>query len=131
MSARSRPRTSRYLVKQAGGLLLVSLAGIALFLALRWPFTEQRIVAALERATGSDVQVGRFRTDLLPQPGCTAENLTVSRASENPIARAERLTIRTTWWTLLTFQKRVSQLRIEQHRLLRRCSHSRVITSSR
>jgi hypothetical protein len=102
----------------AARLALVSCAGVALVLFIRWPFTEQRVIAGLQRATGSDVQVVRFRKDFLPRPGCTIENVTVSRASAQPIARAQKLIIRTSWWTLLSFKKRVSHLRIEQLNVL-------------
>jgi hypothetical protein len=83
-----------------------------LLLVIKWPFTEAKILRDLERATGSRVTAERYRTTFFPRPGCILENLAISRTPSVPIARAAELAIRSSWWTTLTLQKRVSRIQV-------------------
>jgi hypothetical protein len=102
----------------AVGLLLAVLAGTLVLLTIRWPYTEDRMIANLERATGSRVFLQRYRATFLPEPGCTIEDLRLDRHGQQPIARAERVTIRSSWWSVLTFQKRVRHIQAERLHVL-------------
>jgi len=97
------------------GLLLFALAGIAALLALRWPYTQERMTRSIESAAGSKVRFQQFRSTFFPEPGCTIEDLTIERIPGVPIARTERIDVRSSWWSVLTFRKRVR--RIEAQRL--------------
>ncbi|HYZ86309.1 MAG TPA: AsmA-like C-terminal region-containing protein [Bryobacteraceae bacterium] len=96
------------------GLLFAFLAGISALLILRWPYAQERIIARLEDATGSRVVVNRYRLDFFPEPGCTMEDLTFHRHAQQPIARADTITIRSSWWSVLTLRKRVRRLHAER-----------------
>src|SRR4051812_37056380 len=89
-------------------IVLALIAGGAVLLGLRWPFTQRHLTTSLERATGSRVRIGGYQLSFFPEPGCTIEHLLVVRQGEQPIARAARVTIRSHWWDLLAFRKRAA-----------------------
>ena len=107
-------RTLPRLAWIATGLLLAVLAGISALLAVRWPYTQDRVIASLESATGSRVLLDRYRASFFPEPGCTIERLSLHRNAQQPIARAERVTIRSSWWSLLTFRKRIRRIQAQE-----------------
>jgi hypothetical protein len=90
------------------------LAGTLALVALRWPYTQERMIASVERATGSKVKLQQYRARFFPQPGCTIENLTIDRHVQQPIARADRITVQSSWWSVLTFRKRIRHIQTER-----------------
>src|SRR5687768_666016 len=108
VSMRVMPRWSRIF----GGLLLTVLAG-ALVLAIRWPYTRGRMMTSIERATGSRVRLEHYDASYFPEPGCTIKKLTIDRHAREPIARAEKIVVRSSWLSLLTFRKRVRHIHVE------------------
>jgi hypothetical protein len=111
-------RTLPHWGRAAARLLLVLLAGTVMLLALRWPYTNERMIANLEQASGSKVSLDRYRAIFFPQPGCSIENLRMSRNLPYPIVRAARVTIRSSWWSVLTFRKHVSHIQVERLHVL-------------
>jgi hypothetical protein len=99
--------------KLVAGLLLAVCVIVSTLLALRWPYTQKRMTTSIERATGSRVQLKDYRLVFFPEPGCTIGDLTLRRHSNEPLAQARRLTIRSSWLSLLTFQKRVGRVKAE------------------
>src|SRR5215204_3386601 len=98
----------------AAGLLLAFVAAMIVLLALRWPYTKERVIASIEKATGSSVRLQKYRPSYFPEPGCTLENLSLERHAPNPIAVARTITIRSSWWTVLTFRKRIRHIEAKQ-----------------
>lgn len=92
-----------------GAILLA--AGV--LLALKWPFTRQRVTQRLQRATATSVHIGRFKALYFPHPGCVAEELTF-RAPRNPaqpLMTIRTLTIRSSFFGLFT--RHISLVRAE------------------
>ncbi len=69
------------LLRTGGPILLALLAIWCAVLAARWPFTRQAVTYSLERVSGSEVHVGRFRELFFPHPGYIAEDLVFTRGS--------------------------------------------------
>src|SRR5688572_29088234 len=90
----------------AGGLLLVAFTGVSVLLAARWPYSQERMIASIERATGSRVRFEQYRLSFFPEPGCTIENFILERGANQPIAQAAKIDIRSSWLSILTFRKR-------------------------
>ena len=59
----------------ASGVVVCIVIVIVIFLAVRWPFTRERIIQGLERMVDSDVRCSRYRLTFLPSPGCDLENV--------------------------------------------------------
>src|SRR6201982_2309881 len=87
-----------------GALLLVSSA-FAVFLALRWPFTQQRIVQSLQETFPATVTFQNFRPTYFPHPGCVAEGVSFRRlgspAQTPPIVTIQKLQIQSHYLDLL------------------------------
>lgn len=100
---KSRPGASRWL-KIALLLLAAVIAAAATLLAVRWPFTRQRVRESLQRATATRVHIGEFKAEYFPHPGCVAKKLTlVAKAgTAQPLMRIATLTVRSTYWGLFT-----------------------------
>jgi hypothetical protein len=96
-------------LKVAGASLLVCLLVPVAILVARWPFTQERVLEGLGNATSSEVRAERFRSHVFPRPGCTLEGLTVARG-QTRLASADKLIVRSSWWTLLTLQRRVAHM---------------------
>lgn len=105
-SAKSITKLPRW-AKIAMALLVAFVAAASMLLASRWPYTQARMVAAIENATRSRVAVQGFRSHLFPEPGCTLETVTIARDAAQPIAQVQSLRIRSSWLALLTFRKRI------------------------
>jgi hypothetical protein len=99
--------------KVVAGLLVAMLAGMSALLTVRWPYTQERVIAGIERATGGAVRLQHYRASVFPEPGCTIENLSIERPVRQPIARAQKITFRSSWWSVLTFRKRVRRIEAE------------------
>jgi hypothetical protein len=99
--------------KISAGVLCAVFGGVLALLAVRWPYTQERVIESIERATGGNVRFQKYRATFFPEPGCTIENLAIERNAREPIARAEKLTLQSSWWSVLTFRKRVRRIQSE------------------
>jgi hypothetical protein len=84
-------------------------------LAVRWPFTTERIARSVAGSTGSRVVIRNSEVFFFPSPGLLARDVELRRGAENaqPIARARRLRFIGSWSALLTFQHRLKRLEAE------------------
>jgi hypothetical protein len=84
-------------------LFLLVLAVAVIMLGFKWPFTQSKITAQLERATQSTVTIGKFRRTFFPV-GCVAEDVTFRDSkllvTSSPI-RVKTLTMQATLSGLL------------------------------
>lgn len=96
----------------AGGAIVVVLLVFGLvLLALRWPFRQSAIVAALEEAGGGKVEIGSFEQIYFPSPGCTADHVTYRLGPDTRLATVDKLTIQSNLLSLLT--KHISLIRAD------------------
>ena len=107
MQASHKPRRRTIAI----AVLLCLLAAETVFLAVKWPFTRERIATSLSGFTSSKVQIGRFESTFFPHPGCVLHDVSVERASQK-LAVARDLTIVGSWAALLTLQHYVSRIDI-------------------
>jgi len=97
--------------------VLALLATAAILLAVKWPFTQARMLEELATVTSGSVQIHGFRTTYFP-PGCVMERVEFRQAGNSgspPLLTAERLTIRANYRGL--FRKRVEVMHLEDVRL--------------
>jgi hypothetical protein len=104
-----------------GGWILAAailLAAVCIFYAIvltvYWPFKKQALIDALQEATLRTVTIQSFRSTYFP-PGCIAENIAFARhqrKDQTPIIFIPKLQAEATYATLLTFQHRLSNVRI-------------------
>ncbi len=99
---------------------LVVIGLVSLVLALRWPFTQAAVIAALQEKFSSTVEFKTFRGTYLT-PGCIAEGVTF-RLNDNPsappFATVEKLTIEGEYFGLFTSPKRIGRVKVEGLRVL-------------
>ena len=95
-------------------IVLVLVAAFVTLLALRWPFTESRVLASIREAWPGTVLLGRFHSNIFPHPGCTIENLVLelpSERSKEPVrATFGKIQIRALYLDLLLRPGRLSSL---------------------
>jgi hypothetical protein len=99
-----------------GATLLFLFAMWGIVLAAHWPFTRRAVTYSLERVSGSEVRIGRFRELYFPHPGYIAENLVFTRNSSPgapPLATVNGLTCHATWIEVLSITHRVRQIRLD------------------
>src|ERR1051325_3145263 len=71
---RRKRRYIRWLV--AALAVVLSIVGVGLvLLAPHWPFTEQAVAADLRARIADTVEIGSFRKQYFPHPGCVAESV--------------------------------------------------------
>ncbi|MGE5725001.1 MAG: hypothetical protein ACM34G_07495, partial [Acidobacteriota bacterium] len=93
-------------------VLAVIVAVAAVLLALKWPFTRERVTQRLQEATATTVQMAGFKAEYFPHPGCVAEQVTFQKAgTSQPLMTIRTLTIRGNFFGLFT--KHVSIVRAE------------------
>jgi hypothetical protein len=112
-------RVSSRWIKIGTLLALVVIAGAAVMLLSRWPFTHDVVVKAMQEKFSSRVEVKAFHGTYFP-PGCVAEGVTFRRNSDRddpPIATIEKLTIEGAYWEFFRTPKRVRRVRIEGLRM--------------
>lgn len=110
------PRTHRAGGKKWLIIALIVLAAIvvaaAVLLAINWPFTRERVTQRLQQATATSVQMGSFKAEYFPHPGCVAEQVTFQQAKNpQPLMTIHTLTIRGSFFGLFT--KHVSIVRAQ------------------
>jgi hypothetical protein len=85
--------------------LLVTLSAFAVFVILRWPFSQQRMVQSLQETFPATVTFQNFRASYFPHPGCVAEGVSFRRlgssAQTPPIVIMQRLKIQSHYLDLL------------------------------
>jgi AsmA-like C-terminal region len=88
-----------------GFSLLGLLAAGLVVLARHWPFSQQRVVQALQEDFHGTVTFSSFHPTVFPYPGCVAEGATLVRpgagANSRPLASAQKLIIRARYIDLL------------------------------
>jgi hypothetical protein len=102
-------------IKIGGLLALVVIAGAAVLVISRWPFTRGAMVKALQEKFASTVELKAFHGTYFT-PGFVAEGVTFRRNNDPdapPIATVEKLTIQGAYWEFLSTPKRVRRVRIE------------------
>lgn len=73
-----------------GGIL----AAAIVLLAVKWPFTREKVVQQLSQATSMTVEIGRFSETYVP-PGCVAENVVFRQDQRQaPILTVKKLTMK-------------------------------------
>jgi len=100
----------------SGAILLALLVGDGIFLALKWLFRREKVIASLEHSAWSSVRIRRFHQIFFPSPGCVAEDLTFERDSDGrttQLASVHTLTCHASWTTILVLTHRVKELRME------------------
>src|SRR6202167_3213402 len=70
-----RRRRFRWVVWAAVTLAAIA-CGVVIVVAIRSPFTQQRVAQGLESTAHSKVTIGKFRMVYFPHVGCVAENVT-------------------------------------------------------
>ena len=91
--------------------IAVALIGIAY-----WQFGREKMIDALSKGTRSDVQAASYRMLLFPRPGAELRDVRVRRGSVE-LAQMPKVRIESSWLYLLTFQKKLALLELEQSRL--------------
>jgi hypothetical protein len=110
MADRSPTRRRRF--PAIGGYLLLAVVLLELlYLSARWPFTQERVLRALGRATHTTVTAKAFDSNVV-QPGCTVRNVTFTSASGLPIAKADAIHVRSSWMNLLLLRKEVRRMEV-------------------
>lgn len=95
----------------AGGALL---AAYTAMIAFHWPFTKEAVIKALEERSARTVTISRFYRTYFP-PGCTAEDIRFlhrKHKEKQPLITVERLVMTTSYRRILTFQERLSLVRV-------------------
>lgn len=79
-------------------------AAAAILLAVKWPFTRERVAQRLQNSTATTVQMGSFKAEYFPVPGCVAHNLIFRprQADSPPLMTIQTLTIRGSFFGLFT-----------------------------
>lgn len=74
------PRTQESRAKKwlVVGLIVLGamVLAAAILLAVKWPFTKERVVRRLQEATATTVKIGGFTPKYFPRPGCVAQQVT-------------------------------------------------------
>ncbi len=87
-------------------IIVLACVVVAIILAaLKWPFNQGAIIAALRQQSGGEVQVGSFHNRFFPKPGCVAEQVTFRHPGDisgRPYLTIQRLAIFTSYFGLLT-----------------------------
>lgn len=91
-------------------VLAAILVAAAVLLAVKWPFTQARVMQRLQQATATTVQIGSFHEEYFPHPGCVAREVTFRHGTQ-PLMTISTLTIRGSFFGLFT--KHVALLRAD------------------
>ncbi|HWW17054.1 MAG TPA: AsmA-like C-terminal region-containing protein [Candidatus Saccharimonadales bacterium] len=89
----------------------------AIVLAHHWPFSRERVTAALQDDFHGKVAFTRFRSTIFPHPGCVAEGAALIRAGapadSPPFASAQKLVIRAHYWDFLLRPGYIAHISVE------------------
>lgn len=88
------------------GLIVLGaiIVAAAILLAVKWPFTQERVTKRLQDATATTVRMGSFHAQYFPHPGCIARDVVFrpTRPGSRPLMRIQTLTIRASFFGLFT-----------------------------
>ncbi len=100
-------------------MAVVTLA--AILLAIRWPFTQQRVLESLRESWPGSVQLQSVRSTYFPHPGCVAEQVVLRASyghSDNPtIVAIPRAQIRANYFDLFLRPGRMAHLSVDGLRI--------------
>ena len=106
------PRPTRKWLRIGLIVVAVIVAAAAVLLAIKWPFTRERVAKRLQQATATTVHIASFKAQYFPHPGCVAGGVTFrARPNSPPIMQIQKLIIRGSYLGLFT--KHVSMVRAE------------------
>lgn len=94
--------------------LAATVAAVPYF--IDWRFFEPQMIAAVEGATGYDVEVGgELRFTLLPRPALVVDQVSITGfgAERQPLIRAEQLAAAVAFWPLLRKQVEVDHIALK------------------
>lgn len=87
------------------GILLLAVFAFALFVTIRWPFSEQKVVRSLQETFPATVTIQKFRPTYFPHPGCIAEGVEFRRLGSAeempPIVTMQKMKIEAHYFDLL------------------------------
>jgi len=115
----ARKRLPKWLWITAAIVLCVIAAGAAV-LAMRWPFTQETVIEALQEASGRRVEIRAFSRSYFP-PGCTALGIRFLRHKHpqlTPIITIEKLTVEGSITGLTGNTKRLAAVRVAGMRMV-------------
>jgi len=98
----------------SAAIVALGVAGVAILLALNWPFTQAAVTKALEDRFTRDVKIGKFRATYYP-PGFVAEGIEFlhrERKDLPPLITVQTLTLRTGYSGLLRIHKLVNDVQV-------------------
>ncbi len=111
----TRSTRARWLV--ATTLVLLALIGTAVvILAIYWPFSSSKVIAAVQEDWGGKIAVQRFRSTYFPHPGCILEGVALTHAAEAstpPIVTVQKLIIAANYHDLFLRPGYVSAVNLE------------------
>ncbi|HWG58940.1 MAG TPA: AsmA-like C-terminal region-containing protein [Candidatus Acidoferrales bacterium] len=88
-----------------GIVIAAAIITFVIVLAVRWPFSRERVLRSLGETLGGTAKAERFRSTYFPHPGCIVESLEVTRsngqAGAPPLALAKRMTIEASYGDFL------------------------------
>jgi AsmA-like C-terminal region len=91
-----RRRRFRWVLGAAATLAAIA-CGVVIVVAIRSPFTQQRVAQGLESTAHSKVTIGKFRMVYFPHVGCVAENVTfagtASRGGSTTLGTIQKMAI--------------------------------------
>lgn len=102
-------------------VVLVIVCGV--IFASKWPFTRERMIERLQRASDSRVDIGKFHSTYFP-PGYVAEGVLFRKQTAHgelkatPLITIARLTVTSSYSGLLSRQKRISKVIADGMRIL-------------
>jgi hypothetical protein len=82
-------------------VLAAIVVAAAVLFAMKWPFTQARVIERLQQATATTVQIGSFQQAYFPHPGCVAKQVTFQQGS-HPLMTIQTLTVRGSFFGLFT-----------------------------
>jgi hypothetical protein len=102
LPATRKSRTKRWFLLGLIVLAAVVLAA-AVLLAVKWPFTQARVIERLQQATATTVQIDSFKEEYFPHPGCVAKQITFQqKGGHQPLMTIQTLTIGGSFFGLFT-----------------------------
>jgi hypothetical protein len=118
--SRLKPSHRRWLL--VVGVLVVTLAAIGLVvLARHWPFSQQRVIDALQDDFHGTVTFRAFHETFFPHPGCVAEGATLVRPGfpdgSPPFVSAQKFIIRAHYIDFLLRPSYIARVELEGLRI--------------
>jgi hypothetical protein len=102
----------------AGTVVFLALCAAAAFLGTHWPFTQAKVMRALQQNWPGEVNVGQIHRTYFPRPGCVLENVTLNRRSSSagdipPLVSIRAATIEANYHDLLLRPGYLSRIVLE------------------